>query len=139
MFDISFILYRSETDVAPGSPMARQILSKAEARNAANDLTGFLHHEENFFFQWLEDPAAPLEEAAMMIQRDPRHRYMTFLWRGAADDRQFGEWRMGYSTCDDDSIMTWLAQNPVAQREKRAYASSVLAFLQRRNEAARGR
>lgn len=46
---------------------------------------------------------------------------------------------MGYSTHDDDSIMTWLAQNPVAQREKRAYASSVLAFLQRRNEAARGR
>ena len=139
MFDTSFFLYRSETDVAPGSPVARQILDEAHARNTAKDLTGFLHHEENFFFQWLEGPAAALDEVAMLIKSDQRHRFMTCLWRGAADDRQFGEWRMGYSTHDVDSIMTWLAENPVAQREKRAYASSVLAFLQRRNEAARGR
>ena len=137
MFDMSFLLYRSETEVAPGSATARQILNEAQTRNADHAVTGYLHHEENFFFQWLEGPTPALDGITAKIQRDPRHHHLTFLWRGTTDDRQFDGWDMGYSTIADGSLLSWLAENPVAQRERRAYASSVLAFLQCRTEATR--
>ena len=53
--------------------------------------------------------------------------------RVTQDRRQFGGWRMGYSTSSDSSLLTWLANDPVAQRETRAYANTILSFLQHRN------
>lgn len=132
MSDLSFLLYRSETTLAPRSEAANQLLAQARRNNLALGLTGFLHHEENFFFQWLEGPSEPLALMAARMEADPRHSHLTYLWRGTQEQRQFGEWKMGYSTSDDSSILAWLLAHPYAQRESQAYASTVLGFLQDR-------
>ena len=135
MNDLSFLLYRSETEMRPNSEAAGELLDSARRVNAEQALSGFLHHEDGFFFQWLEGPAAALDMVAGRMERDPRHHSLTYLWRGTQNDRQFGDWRMGYSSAAGSSILKWLAEHPVAQRERRAYAASVLAFLQERNAA----
>ncbi|HRO15468.1 MAG TPA: BLUF domain-containing protein [Paracoccus sp. (in: a-proteobacteria)] len=133
MTDLAFLLYRSETTMPPLSDAARDLLATARRVNAGLGLTGFLHHEDGFFFQWLEGPAEPLDMIAGRLEADPRHFNLTWLWRGTETGRQFAGWKMGYSTRDDSSIMGWLVAHPVAQRERQAYAASVLAFLQERN------
>lgn len=133
MTDLSFLLYRSETDMPPLSDAARDLLATARHCNAELDLTGFLHHEDGFFFQWLEGPTPALDMIAARMERDARHFNMTYLWRGTQNARQFAGWKMGYSTRDDSSIMGWLLSHPAAQSERRAYAATVLAFLQERN------
>lgn len=130
---ISFVLYRSETRMPPNSEASRQLLETARRVNAELDLTGFLHHEDGFFYHWLEGAAEPLAMICGRMERDPRHTNLTYLWRGTQDRRQFGGWRMGYSTSSDSSLLTWLANDPVAQRETRAYANTILSFLQHRN------
>lgn len=135
MTELSFLLYRSETTMQPDSDEARQLLATARHVYAELDLSGFLHHEDGFFFQWLEGPTEPLELIAGRLERDPRHFNLAYLWRGTQDDRQFDGWSMGYSTRMDSSIFNWLAEHPVAQRERRAYAATVLSFLQHRRAA----
>ena len=43
---LSYILYRSETDLRPNSDPARALLKSAHRGNERFGLTGFLHHEE---------------------------------------------------------------------------------------------
>jgi len=132
MAAISFILYRSETDIRPGSETARVLMDKARRWNERFDLTGFLHHEDGFFFQWLEGQPDNLAAIMERIERDPRHRNLTYLARGTQAERQFSRWRMGYSTRSEASVLRWLADHPVVIRERKEYAAGMLAFLRER-------
>lgn len=126
-------LYRSETSLHPGSAAAEQILVKARRRNAAEGLTGFLHHEEGFFFQWLEGPEDSLARVGAIIEADRRHSALTYLHRGRGERIQFPVWRMGYSDREDGSLLDWLACHPVTQIERAEYARSILEFLKQRS------
>ena len=137
MTDLAFVLYRSETDIRPNSDAARNLMDTARHVNSTLGLTGFLHHEDGFFFQWLEGPAEPLAEICGRLERDPRHFNLTYMWRGTQDIRHFAGWDMGYSSGANESILSWLAEHSVAQREKLAYAAAVLSFLQHRREMTR--
>lgn len=133
---IAFFLYRSETTMVPAGDAARGLLETARRVNESLGLTGFLHHEDGFFFQWLEGPAEALEMIGQRIGADQRHFGIDYLWRDTQDERQFANWKMGYSTHTDSSILTWLADHAVALREKRSYANAVLSFLKERNAPA---
>ena len=132
MAAFSFTLYRSETDIRPGSDAARALRDTACRNNERFDLTGFLHHDEGFFFQWLEGEADNLAEIMARIERDPRHRNLAFLARGTQAERQFPKWRLGYSTRKDASVLRWMADHPVVIRERKEYAAGMLAFLRER-------
>ena len=132
MATFSFILYRSETDLRPGSEPARALVETARRCNERFGLTGFLHHEEGFFFQWLEGEPVNLAGIMARIERDPRHRNMTYLAQGTKPERQFSRWRMGYSTRSDASVLRWMAEHPVVIRERSEYAAGMLAFLRER-------
>ena len=132
---VANLLYRSETSILPGSAAAEHLLGRARERNRQLGLTGFLHHEEGFFFQWLEGPAANLAAVQKIIESDPRHEAVTYLHRGTEAVPQFPDWRMGYSQHEDDSLLEWLAREPVAQIKREAYARSILMFLKERSRA----
>lgn len=117
----------------PGSDAARSLMATAVAENIQFNLTGFLHHEDGFFFQWLEGPAQALQTICARLERDTRHFNLSYLWRGTQDIRHFDGWAMGYSTQESGSILAWLADHSVGvRRDKLAYAASVLSFLQHR-------
>lgn len=107
-------------------------MARAQKINAGFGLTGFLHHEDGFFFQWLEGPPEALELVCARLERDTRHFNMTYLSRGMQDVRHFDGWTMGYSMQDGGSILAWLADHSVALREKLAYSAAVLSFMQHR-------
>ena len=136
MNDLSFLLYRSESDMVPGSDAARDLMATAVRVNTKLGLTGFLHHEDGFFFQWLEGAHDALELIRTRLERDARHSNLTYLWRGTQDIRHFDGWAMGYSTQESGSILAWLAEHSVGVREKLAYSASVLSFLQHRRAMA---
>lgn len=136
MTALSFILYRSETDLRPKSEAARMLVKSARQGNERFDLTGFLHHEDGFFFQWLEGQPDNLAEIMSRIERDTRHRTLTVLARGTQSDRQFARWRMGYSTRNDASVLRWMADHPVVIRERAEYAAGMLAFMRERDAVA---
>ena len=92
----------------------------------------FLHHADGFFFQWLEGQPDNLAAIMERIERDPRHRNLTYLARGTQAERQFSRWRMGYSTRSEASVLRWLADHPVVIRERKEYAAGMLAFLRER-------
>ena len=135
MTETSFVLYRSETDLAPGSDAALELAATARRVNAQFGNTGFLHHEEGFFFQWLEGNPEPMRLICGRIERDPRHFAMTYLLQGTRHSRQFSDWDMGYSTGSLGSILTWLADHSVSPRDKTAFAAAVLEFLQHQSVA----
>lgn len=133
---LSHVLYRSETELQPDSSGAWDLVSRARQRNATLHLTGLLHLEEGFFFQWLEGPEDGLGEVLRDIECDDRHCNMTYLKRGAAWERQFPDWDMHMSTRNDASIFFWLSRNPVSQYMRREYAATILTFLQSRRDEA---
>lgn len=135
---IANFLYRSETAIRPGSAPAEHLLLRARERNRTMGLTGFLHHEEGFFFQWLEGPAVNLAAVQQIIEDDPLHGAITYLHRGTDAAPEFPDWQMGYSRREDGSVLEWLARDPVAQIEREAYARSILMFLKERSRACRG-
>ena len=133
---VAFILYRSETTLRPNSDAARSLLETARRCNERFDLTGFLHHEEGFFFQWLEGGADNLAQIASRIERDTRHTNVTYLAQGMQPERHFSRWRMGYSTRSQASVLRWMADHPVVIREPAEYAAGMLAFLREREAVA---
>ena len=138
MTKLSSFLYRSETAISPNSDAARDLMVQAARINADLGLTGFLHHEDGFFFQWLEGPPGPLDRIVTRLWRDPRHSNLTPLSGGGQTSRAFRGWDMGYSTRADHSILAWLADHGVAPYDRRGYAACVLSFLLERSAAARG-
>lgn len=133
---LSYVLYRSETDIRPNCDAARVLVQSAKRGNERFDLTGFLHHEEGFFFQWLEGEPDNLAEIMARIEGDSRHRNLTYLARGSQANRQFARWRMGYSTRSEASVLRWMADHPVVIRERAEYAAGMLAFLREREALA---
>lgn len=134
MPDLSFVLYRSETGLHHKGEAARALVELARRRNEEHDLTGFLHHDDGFFFQWLEGHPDPLASTMARIELDPRHRNLVHLARGVGQGRRFCD-RMGYSTRADASVLRWLADHAVTVRERTRYATALLSFLQERANA----
>ncbi|MFI0395295.1 BLUF domain-containing protein [Paracoccus jiaweipingae] len=111
---LAFLVYRSETDMPVGGEAVRALLETARRENLRLGLTGILHHEEGIFLQWLEGPEDAVRQVTRRICDDNRHSGMTVLMKGPLDHRRFCDWRMAYSTQEQDSILQWLADRSVS-------------------------
>lgn len=112
----NFVLYSSVAEVAEQDPANLDIVTIAIERNRAQGVTGFLHREEDLFFQWIEGPAAVVDTLWQAIRRDPRHSRITELATGALPLRQFERWSMGYSTQSRASLFDWMAEKGGSRR-----------------------
>jgi hypothetical protein len=72
------------------------LLAKARANNAACDISGLLVHFQGSFLQVLEGTKDAVESLYQSIGRDSRHGNIRLLLRGEIEEREFGEWSMGF-------------------------------------------
>jgi len=81
-----------------------ELVQTAQARNAAEQITGLMLYDEGRFYQWLEGPAENVARLMRAIVLDRRHTDVEILVDKAIPARQFGEWRMRLATTGVRSI-----------------------------------
>ena len=103
------------------------ILSTSRANNARVGVTGLLIAGQRRFLQALEGRTDAVRATYQRIITDPRHYACVLLSEQYVDERQFGDWTMGYASggsgLSDDaelaSIVTGLV-DPVGDANLRA-------------------
>ncbi|UXU74610.1 MULTISPECIES: BLUF domain-containing protein [unclassified Paracoccus (in: a-proteobacteria)] len=127
--ECAFLLYKSRTGVQPRSAECSDILASARRRNEELHLSGYLHLEDGQFYQWLEGPEAALNQVAALIEADPRHYDMTYLWRGTQPQRMFGDWHMGFGSADPGTLFDWVVRSGVTVGDVAGFARGLLGFM----------
>lgn len=91
-----FLIYTSSA-VTPFSPSELvDLLATSHRNNASLGVTGMLLYKDGNVMQLLEGEEAVVQTLYNKIERDPRHRGLLTLLRGAQPERQFPDWSMGF-------------------------------------------
>lgn len=89
------LLYTSVAHAEMDALKWEAMVSAAQLRNEALEITGALLIRSNLVVQWLEGPAAQVAQLWESIASDPRHHSLAKLWFGALPQgRMFAAWRM---------------------------------------------
>ncbi|HWA98257.1 MAG TPA: BLUF domain-containing protein [Pirellulales bacterium] len=72
------------------------LLAKAREKNSRLDVTGMLVYHDDAFLQVLEGHEPAVQSLYDRIKLDDRHTNCTVLLRSFIDQRNFGEWTMGF-------------------------------------------
>lgn len=76
------------------------LLRKARAYNQRRGVTGLLLMRGDSFFQVLEGYSEDVQAVFERVTADPRHHRIEVLFREPLDEREFGDWRMGFVELD---------------------------------------
>ena len=90
------LLYISTTRSPMTPAELDSVLRVSRRNNKAADVTGLLVVGGRRFLQALEGPEAAVMATFERIRADPRHFAVVILSRSTIEQRQFGEWAMGY-------------------------------------------
>jgi hypothetical protein len=74
----------------------RDMLKESNVRNKETGITGMLLYKDAQFMQVLEGPAEAVTETFSRISKDPRHRGLMILAKGAVQERRFPAWSMAF-------------------------------------------
>lgn len=127
--ETSCFLYRSQTALDARSPEIQMILIAARSRNADMGLSGYLHYEDGHFYQWLEGPEDALAQVGALIESDPLHEDLTYLWRGTQEQRQFSGWEMGFGSSASGTLFEWVADRDIHVGDRLSFGRGLLAFM----------
>lgn len=114
------ILYRSEALTVADGEADAQIVSAAQERNMVLNVTGFLHREDNVFYQWLEGPENAVRQIFVSILNDSRHRDIRKLCDIAITHRSFPRWSMAHSDGSTTSLFDWAAEADLSLQKVRS-------------------
>ncbi|WP_295853641.1 BLUF domain-containing protein [uncultured Xylophilus sp.] len=96
------LLYTSQ--LASGTPIqaVAAVIGPSRTHNRADRITGLLVFDGSGFVQYLEGPAAALEDCLQRIAQDPRHTAFRLAYRGtvATEARRFAGFGLGYAVAD---------------------------------------
>lgn len=124
------LIYSSRALCPQTAASLSDIRRAAVIRNARLGVTGFLHREEDLFFQCLEGPREALQEIMALLMRDPRHEGIRVLLTEIIAERRFAGWAMGVSDRSGVSLFEWIvAASGRGQRRGSSNAQDILAFL----------
>ncbi|WP_017999944.1 BLUF domain-containing protein [Paracoccus sp. N5] len=101
------VLYRSVAKLKQHSRAETEMIEQARASNARLGISGFLHREDDVFFQVFEGLADAANALLGRILADSRHTMIEVLERRPILVRAFDGWTMGYSTKGDRSMFDW--------------------------------
>ena len=73
-----------------------EILQTARRNNAQRNITGLLLYKDMSFLQIVEGKAADVHELYEAIRSDPRHHRVSLMFETEIEQREFGEWAMGF-------------------------------------------
>lgn len=92
------IVYTSTASQDFSAAELKKLLVRARLRNKEAGVTGMLVFHDGTFLQALEGDKRAVTDIFLRIEKDPRHRNIAVLHRGAgAEGRAFGDWSMGYA------------------------------------------
>lgn len=90
------LIYRSAARTALSQQQLADLLMQARSSNAERGMTGMLLYDDGSFLQVLEGEREPLLVLYARILQDPRHNAIAKLLEREIDERQFGDWQMGF-------------------------------------------
>ena len=124
------VVYSSRALCPERSPQMEAIRQAAVVRNRRLGVTGFLHREEDLFFQALEGQPDSLREILDLLRSDPRHEGLRILGVAPLAERRFAGWAMGFSSRRDISLFEWLSHGAAGGGRVRASnAQDIVDFL----------
>ena len=77
------------------------ILTASCKNNAEKDVTGILLYHEGCILQVLEGEQQTVTDLYQKIKRDKRHKDVIQLVQGTCEERNFGEWSMGFKAVNN--------------------------------------
>lgn len=80
------------------------LLAKCRSNNTEQQITGQLIYSEGTFMQVLEGPRDTVDATFARIKKDTRHHHVTLIERVTIDERQFGEWSMGFKSLSREQM-----------------------------------
>jgi hypothetical protein len=101
MIQISY-LSRSAAPLSAGEMLG--LLQQCQANNAVRGITGMLFYGNGTFLQVIEGEPAAVDELVGKISRDPRHHGIHILGRKAVEQREYGDWTMGFEQVTDAGL-----------------------------------
>jgi hypothetical protein len=132
---VQTVVYRSRA-VAPLSPPdLDHLVTKSQAHNRRDGITGVMLYDDGAFFQWLEGPRDKVGRLMNTISNDRRHTDIEVLNEKSGRERMFGEWnmklatRLGQSAPWSDEILEPAAEIVKALHERPGAAPAVLIRL----------
>lgn len=88
------IVYRSTATGAFFDTQLEELARAAQANNRRNNVTGVLVYTGVKFVQVLEGEADIVDATFQRIGQDSRHSGIQMMFRGAIEERMFGDWAM---------------------------------------------
>lgn len=106
------------------------MLQRADQRNDASGLTGYLILEEGYFYQYFEGPAAACNRLMSDLHDDTRHTDIKILGSGLGYERRFSDWAMGVDTDNTLSAATvGTCRSSIGRQLKYANGETVIDHL----------
>jgi hypothetical protein len=93
---VNWLLYVSESRVPPSTDLSG-LLTRAQQRNAALNVTGSLIFTGTRFAQYLEGPAEALDVLMTSVRADVRHSAVEIVDHGVETARRFVAWSLAYA------------------------------------------
>lgn len=122
------------------------LASAANTRNSQLDITGYLFHKGEYFFQYLEGEQETLSKLMSSIKRDPRHCISRIVEIGEIEERSFAAWNMRYVTPDelDEINLEDIAQDVILRMTRPTFSEDmvkdrIVAIVRRIAELQTGR
>lgn len=131
---LTYTLYRSRSKFQQPDLSDFDILRVAVRKNLKAGITGFLHKESGYFWQYVEGEAGSIERLMRSICADPRHSEVAVLASGPIPARRFGHWSMGFSSYSPDSLRTRAPTRGDGVDLLSMSPDSVIAYLQKASD-----
>lgn len=90
----------------------QHILEASARNNTPRGITGMLIYAGGSFMQILEGEAAAVDETYRRITQDPRHHDIFLIERETIQERDFGDWHMGFRRIGIQDIAAHPAYTP---------------------------
>lgn len=84
----------------------QSLLAQSRANNQRDGITGMLLYSSGCFFQVLEGPESAISNVYDRIERDARHTDIMPILTTPIDQRDFGDWSMGYPNVTEKDLST---------------------------------
>lgn len=91
-----YVVYVSSARGRLTDSQLADILAVARRMNAIHHITGILAYWDGNFIQYIEGPAAEIDQLMRNLGGDPRHSGIIIMQRGAVARRAFPEWSMAF-------------------------------------------
>jgi hypothetical protein len=116
------LIYASTATENVGMTEFKVILQQSQVNNNRRDLTGVLAFNSKIFLQGLEGSREEINELYTRLLRDTRHHTVAVLEYAEIEEREWGQWSMGFAAPSADNRALFLKYsgqsvfNPYAMR-----------------------